>query len=77
MIFEGVFWIKLNHFAFFAVRLLFFWQSRCSRQFVPDWVCDCYLTPIHQFFSYIMGRTNKFSMRWWWGPHCTRPTHLS
>jgi len=36
-------------------------------------VIDC-LTPIQQFFSYIMRRTSKFSMRWWWGPLCTRST---
>jgi hypothetical protein len=29
-----------------------------------------------QFFSYIMARTNLFSMKWWWGPLCTRPTCL-
>jgi hypothetical protein len=27
-----------------------------------------------KFFSYIMARTIKFSMRWWWGLLCTRPT---
>jgi hypothetical protein len=27
-------------------------------------------------FSYIMARTSYFSMRWWWGPLCTRPTRL-
>jgi len=31
--------------------------------------------PIQQFFSYIMARTSQFSMRWWWGPLCSRPTH--
>jgi hypothetical protein len=34
------------------------------------------LTPTQQFFSYIMARTNQFSMRWWWGPLCTNPTHF-
>jgi hypothetical protein len=29
-----------------------------------------------QFFNYIMTRKSKFSMRWWWGPLCTRPTCL-
>jgi len=29
-----------------------------------------------QVFSYIMARTSSFSMRWWWGQLCTRPTHL-
>jgi len=37
-------------------------------------VSDCCLTPIHQFFSYIMARTCLFSTRWWWGPFCSRPT---
>jgi hypothetical protein len=32
------------------------------------------LTPIQQFFSYIMARISSFSMRWWWGPLCTWPT---
>ena len=36
----GYIWIKLNLFVFFAVKLPFLWQSRCSRQFVPDWK-DC------------------------------------
>jgi hypothetical protein len=40
-----------------------------------DSVSDCCLMPIQQFFSYIMTRTSLFSMRWWWGPLCTRPTH--
>jgi len=37
-------------------------------------VSDCCLMPIQQFFSYIMVRTSKFSMRRWWGRLCTRPT---
>jgi len=37
-------------------------------------VSDCCLKPIQQFFSYIMARTSKFSMGWWWIPLCTRPT---
>ena len=41
-----------------------------------EWVSDCWLTPTHQYFSYIMARTNYFSMRWRWGPLCTRPTRL-
>jgi hypothetical protein len=65
---------QIKSFRLLRVNLLFFRQSRCSRQFVPDWVSDCCLTPIQQFFSYIMGRTSKFSMRWWWGSLCTRPT---
>jgi hypothetical protein len=36
-----------------------------------EWVSDC-LTPIQQFFSYIMA--SQFSMRWWWGSLYTRPT---
>jgi hypothetical protein len=34
-----------------------------------EWVGDCCLTPTQQFFSYIMARTSKFSIRWWWGPN--------
>jgi len=37
---------------------------------------ECYLTPT-LFFSYIMARTSYFSMKWWWGTLCTRPTHLA
>jgi len=32
-------------------------------------VSECCLTPIQQFFGYIMARTS-----WWWGLLCTRPT---
>jgi hypothetical protein len=31
--------------------------------------------PTQQFFSYILARM-RFSMKWWWGPLCTRPTRL-
>ena len=61
-IFERLFWIKLNLFVLFAIKLLFFRQSRCSRQFVRGWLSDCCLMPIQQFFSYTMGRSSKFSM---------------
>jgi len=37
-------------------------------------VSDCCLMPIQQIFSYILARTSYFSMRWWWGPLCTRST---
>jgi len=37
---------------------------------------DCCLMSTQQFFSYIMARTSKFSMRWWWGQLCIRPTPL-
>jgi len=37
-------------------------------------VSDYCLAPIQQFFSYIMGRTSKFSKKWWGGPLCSRPT---
>jgi hypothetical protein len=30
--------------------------------------------PTQHLFSYIMAKTSKFSMRWWWGPLCSRPT---
>jgi hypothetical protein len=39
-------------------------------------VSDCCLTPTQRLFSYIMARTSYFSMRWWWGPLCTRSTGL-
>ena len=26
------------------------------------------------FQLYLVARTSKFSMRWWWSPICTRPT---
>jgi hypothetical protein len=41
-----------------------------------DWLSDCCLTPIQQLFSCIMAKKSWFSMRWWWDPLCTRPTHL-
>ena len=36
-----------------------------------QWVIDCCLMPIQQFFNYTMARTSWFSMRW-----CSRPTCL-
>ena len=39
-----------------------------------EWMSDCCLTSIQQFFSYIMAWRSYFSIRWWWGPLCTRPT---
>jgi hypothetical protein len=39
------------------------------------WVSDCCLTPSQQLFSYIMARTNSFSMIWWYR-QCTRPTRI-
>ena len=30
--------------------------------------------PIQQLYSYIKTRTSSFSMRWWWGLLCIRPT---
>ena len=41
-----------------------------------EWVSDCCLTPTQQFFNCIMARTIPFSMKWWWGPLCTRTTRL-
>ena len=41
--------------------------------FESEWLL---LRPTQQFFNYIMARTIQFSMRWWWGPLCPRPTHL-
>ena len=37
---------------------------------------DCCVMPTQQCGSYIMARTSLFSMEWWWGSLCTRPTHL-
>jgi len=50
------------------------WYFDNMKALVSEWVSDCSLTPIQQFFSYIVARTSWFSMRWWWGPLCTRPT---
>ena len=48
--------------------LLFLLVNSCK------WLSNCWLMPTQQFFSYIMARTSYFSMRWWWGQLCTRPT---
>jgi len=39
-------------------------------------VSDCCLTTTQQLFSNIMAKTSQFSMRWWWGSLCTRPSSL-
>ena len=39
-----------------------------------EWVSDCCLTPSQQCINHIMARTSLFSMRWWWGPLCSRST---
>jgi len=39
-------------------------------------VSDGCLMPTQQFFRNIMAKTSYFSMRWWWGPLCSRPTCL-
>ena len=41
-----------------------------------DWLIDCCLAPIQQFFSNIMARTSYILMIWWWSPLCFRPTCL-
>jgi hypothetical protein len=41
-----------------------------------EWASDCWLVQNEQLFSYIMDRTSSISMRLWWCPLCTRPTHL-
>jgi len=41
---------------------------------LADWFC---LTPIQQFFSYIMLRTSYISTRWCLLKCSTRPTHLA
>jgi hypothetical protein len=43
--------------------------------FLEKMVSDYCLMPTQQFFSYILARM-RFSMKWWWGPLCTRPTRL-
>jgi hypothetical protein len=43
---------------------------------LSDWVIDCCLAPTYQFFGSVMARTSKFSMRWWWGSLCFKPTRL-
>jgi len=40
-------------------------------------VSDCCLTSTQQFVSYIMARTRKFSMRWWWCLFCAKPKRLA
>jgi hypothetical protein len=36
-----------------------------------EWVSDCCLMPIQQFFSHIMASRSYFSMRWsWWSSFC-------
>jgi hypothetical protein len=44
----------------------------CNSSYILNGV----LMPTQHFFSYIMARTSLFSMKWWWGPLCTRPTSL-
>ena len=43
---------------------------------IGEQMSDCCVMPTQQCGSYIMARTSLFSMEWWWGPLCTRPTHL-
>jgi hypothetical protein len=43
---------------------------------LSDWVIDCCLAPTYQFFGSVIARTSKFSMRWWWGSLCFKPTRL-
>jgi len=31
---------------------------------------------LSNFLIYITARKSSFSMTWWWGPHCYRPTGL-
>ena len=76
-IFTLYFCWSLNSFLF--VLLLKVYVLRLIQhmsEWVSEWVSDCCLTLTQQFFSYIMVRTSLFSMRWWWGPLCTRPTRL-
>jgi hypothetical protein len=59
----------LSFYLIFSTKVHCF--SKCRK-----WVSYSCWTPTQQFFSYIMARTSSFSMRWWWGSLCTRPTRL-
>ena len=39
-----------------------------------EWLLFNAYSPIFHLL-YIMEKTSWFSMRWWWGPLCSRPTH--
>jgi hypothetical protein len=52
------------------------WHTKVD--FTSGRVSDWCLMSTQQFFSYTctMARTSYFSMRWWWGQLCNRPTRL-
>ena len=52
------------------------WQTHTTINKI-EWGSNCCVTPIQQFFSYIMVRASYISMRWWWCLLCNRPTLLS
>jgi hypothetical protein len=56
-------------FKYVMTRTRYVWRTYNNK-----WVNDCCVTPTQQFFSYIIWRTSKFLMIWWWGLLCTRQT---
>jgi hypothetical protein len=40
------------------------------------WFWFWYLTPLSAIFQLYHGENKLILMRWWWGPLCTRQTHL-
>jgi hypothetical protein len=56
------------------------WGNHKNWFTIMSWYC--FSTPVTNkrvikwFYSYIMARTSSFSMRWWRGTLCTRPTRL-
>jgi hypothetical protein len=51
------------------------YENHKAHKILSEWMSDCCLTPVEQFFSCIMARTSYISMRWWC-LLCTRPTDL-
>ena len=63
--------IYMYYISFILIKLLLtipFYQS--------EWVSNSCLTPINQFFNYVMARTSCISMRSRWCLLCTRLTRL-
>jgi hypothetical protein len=65
-------WIQLSIFLFFLFFLLFF-LCCCQLQRVSEWLLINANSAIFQLYY---GENNISSMRWWWGPLCTRPICL-
>jgi hypothetical protein len=51
------------------------YENHKTHKILSEWVSDCCLTPVEQFFSCIMVRTSYSSMRWWC-LLCTKSTGL-